>query len=288
MPDSAAESNAASRWISVRVQADAASPVARDACMAALFAVGAQGVHEDGRALVTHFPPGTDLERVHLALTEADENVLIETAPVPDIDWTEAWKSRIGAHTLGSLTVAPPWLAEGRDPAMTIVINPGMAFGTGEHATTRGVVRLLPAQLRPNAIVADLGAGSAVLAIAAAKLGAARVYAIELDEDAIPDAEENVARNGVADRVHVLQGDAAALMPLVAPVQLVLANIISSVLIELLPIIAMGLDDHGTAILSGILLEERDTMRDVLSAHGWRILEEDSEEIWWSVSIARA
>lgn len=283
MPEASTE-----RWISVRVQPDAASATAREACLAALFAVGAQGVHEDGLALVTHFPPGTDLEAVHLALTEADEQVVIETAPVPDIDWSEAWKSRITAHTLGSLTVTPPWLAEGRDPATTIVINPGMAFGTGEHATTRGVVRLLPAQLTPNATVADLGAGSAVLAIAAAKLGAARVYAIELDSDAIPDAEANVARNGVADRVHVFEGDAAAFLPLIAPVQLILANIISSVLIELLPLMAMGLAENGTAILSGILREERETMLGVLAAHGWRVLEEDAEEIWWSVSIARA
>lgn len=276
------------RWISVRVQPDTTSDIAREACLAALFAVGAQGVHEDGLALVTHFPPGTDLEAVHRAVTEADAEVVIETAPVPEIDWSEAWKARIGAHTLGPLTVTPPWLAEGRDPATTIVINPGMAFGTGEHPTTRGVVRLLPAQLTADATVADLGAGSAVLSIAAAKLGAKRVYAIELDSDAIPDAEENVARNGVADRVFVFEGDAAALLPLVAPVQLVLANIISSVLIELLPLIAMGLAADGTAILSGILREERETMLEVLVAHGWRVLDEDAEEIWWSVSIARA
>ena len=282
MPD------AGERWISVRVTPDAGTVGAREACMAALFAVGAQGVHEDLSALVTHFPPGTDLEVVHRALTEADEQAVIETAPVPDIDWSEAWKSRIGSHQLGSLTVAPPWLAETLDPASTIVIEPGMAFGTGEHATTRGVVRLMPRRLRAGDTVADLGAGSAVLAIAAAKLGAARVYAIELDGEAIPDAEANVVRNGVVGQVHVFEGDAGALLPLVAPVQLVLANIISSVLIELLPIIGMGLAEGGSAILSGILQEERPTMVEVLAAHGWVILEEDAEDIWWSVSIARA
>jgi ribosomal protein L11 methyltransferase len=213
---------------------------------------------------------------------------VVETAPVPDIDWTEAWKSRITAHALGTLTVAPPWLAAGLDPATSIIIEPGMAFGTGEHATTRGVVRLLPRQLAPGAIVADLGAGSAVLSIAAAKLGAARVYAVELDGDAIPDAEQNVVRNSVADRVHVFEADAGALLPLVAPVDLVLANIISSVLIELLPVIGSSLRADGTAILSGILAEERETMLAVLAAHGWRVLEEDAEDIWWSVSIARA
>ncbi|BAH38939.1 MAG TPA: methyltransferase domain-containing protein [Gemmatimonas aurantiaca] len=282
MPESEA------RWISVRVTPDQHSVGAREACMTALFAVGAQGVHEDLSALVTHFPPGTDLEAVHRAITEADDLAVIETAPVPDIDWSEAWKSRIGSHQLGDLMVTPPWLAEGQDPARTIIIEPGMAFGTGEHATTRGVVRLMPRRLRSGSTVADLGAGSAVLAIAAAKLGAARVYAIELDGEAIPDAEANVERNGVADRVHVFEGDAGSLLPLVAPVHLVLANIISSVLTELLPVIGMALSEDGSAILSGILYEERSMMVEVLTAHGWTILEEDAEDIWWSVSIARA
>jgi ribosomal protein L11 methyltransferase len=274
------------RWISVRVRPSAADG-ARDACMSALFAVGAQGVHEDDSSLVTHFPPHTELAAVHLALTEADEGATIETAPVADIDWSEAWKSRIHAHHLGSLTVTPPWLAEGRDPARTIVIEPGMAFGTGEHATTRGVVRLLPTVMRDGDVVADLGAGSAVLAIAAAKLGAARVYAVELDGEAIPDAEQNVVRNDVADRVHVFEADAAMLLPLLAPVRVVLANIISSVLVELLPIIAQSLTDDGGAILSGILQEERTAMLAVLESTGWRVVDEDSEDIWWSVSIVR-
>jgi ribosomal protein L11 methyltransferase len=282
------ETAASSRWISVRVQPSGTGAGARDACLAALFAVGAQGVHEDGRALVTHFPPGTDLVVVHEALSAADELVQIETAPVPDIDWTEAWKARITAHELGSLTVTPPWLAAGRDPASTIVIEPGMAFGTGEHATTRGVVRLLPAQLQSGDVVADLGAGSAVLSIAAAKLGAGRVYAVELDPEAIPDAERNVEANGVADRVHVFAADAAALLPLVAPVRLILANIISSVLIELLPIIGTSLTEGGRVILSGILQEERPMMLEVLAAHGWSVLAEDAEDIWWSVAIAKA
>lgn len=284
MSDRAAD--ASERWISMRVQPGAGS-AARAASMAALFAAGAQGVHEDGASLVTHFPPGTDLELVHRAVTEADEQATIETSPVPDIDWSEAWKTRITSHQLGSLTVTPPWLAESMDPAVTIVIEPGMAFGTGEHPTTRGVVRLLPARLAAGKTVADLGAGSAVLAIAAAKLGASRVYAIELDADAIPDAEKNVERNGVTGVVHVFEGDAGALLPLVAPVDIVLANIISSVLIELMPLIGSSLTEGGSAILSGILLEERETMIEVLGAHGWTILEEDAEDIWWSVSIAK-
>jgi ribosomal protein L11 methyltransferase len=114
------------------------------------------------------------------------------------------------------------------------------------------------------------------------------VYAIELDADAIPDAEKNVSRNGVAERVHVFEADAGALLPLVAPVDVVLANIISSVLIELMPVIGAALQPGGAAILSGILREERETMLAVLAAHGWTVIEEDAEDIWWSVSIAKA
>lgn len=272
--------------MSVRVK-PSAHEHATSACLAALFAMGAQGVHEDGAMLVTHFPPETNLESVYRALTEADDNAVIETSPVPDIDWSVEWKARIVAHELGPLTVTPPWLNLDRDPATTIVIDPGMAFGTGDHPTTRGVVRLLPSVMRRGDIVADLGAGSAVLAIAAAKLGAARVYAIELDGEAIPNAEENVIRNGVADRVHVFEADAATLLPMVAPVRVVLANIISSVLLELLYVIEQSLADDGAAILSGILQEEREMMVQALAVMGWRIVAEDAEGIWWSVSIVR-
>lgn len=276
----------ASSWTSVRAR-PGTDDGAHAACLAALFAAGAQGVHEDGRQLVTHFPPGFDLEHVHLALTEADPDVVIETEAVADIDWSEAWKARVTSHDLGALTVTPPWLPGDADASRNIVIDPGMAFGTGDHATTRGVIRLLPAVLHRGDVVADLGAGSAVLSIAAAKLGASRVYAIELDADSITNANENVEANGVADRVHVFEGDAAVLLPLVAPVRLVLANIISSVLLDLFPVIEQCLTPEGTAIVSGILREERDMMTRALADRGWHVVAEDAEDIWWSASIAR-
>jgi len=91
----------------------------------------------------------------------------------------------------------------------------------------------------------------------------------------------------VSDQVRVFEGDAAVLLPLLAPVRVVTANIISSVLTELLPMIGRSLSDGGVAILSGILVEERDEMLAVISAGGWTVLNEDAEELWWSVSITR-
>jgi ribosomal protein L11 methyltransferase len=271
-------------WLAVRVSAG----VARDAALAALFELGSQGVQEAGDDLVTHFPDDVDASDVVSRLHRAVPGATVSTALVPEVDWAEEWKKGVGAHELGVLSIVPPWLADGRDLARTIVIEPEMAFGTGEHETTRGVVRLLPALVRPGDHVADLGAGSAVLSIAAAKLGAARVVAIELDHDSIGNANGNVARNGVADVVTVLEGDVAVLLPLVAPVRVVLANILSSVLLELLPGIGAALARDGEAILSGILLEERSMMLDELVEHGWRVVAEDVEGSWWSVRIARA
>ena len=270
-------------WITVRV----VPGIDRDAVSASLFEAGAMGVQELNDTLLTQVASQSEADALVHAVLVQHPDARATTEPLPDVDWSEEWKRGIHAQRLGSLTVAPPWLAHGLDPACTIIIEPAMAFGTGEHATTRGVVRLLESVIRRGDHVADLGAGSAVLAIAAAKLGASRVAAIELDHDAIENAEQNVVRNGVADRVSVIEGDAAMLLPLVAPVRVVTANIISSVLVELLPLIGLALDTDGRAILSGILAAERDEMVCVIGDSGWRIEAEDSEDIWWSVTIAR-
>ena len=95
-------------------------------------------------------------------------------------------------------------------------------------------------------------------------------------------------RNGVADRVTVIEGDASLLLPLVAPLRVVLANILSSVLLELLPSIRNALAADGHAVLSGILVEERATMIAALATGGWRVVAEDVEGAWWTVCIARS
>ena len=271
----------APRWLAVRVD-HAAN---RAAVVAALFDAGSQGVQEDGSALVTHFPPFTDASVIESLVAAADPVARVTTSDAPQIDWSE-WRASVRAHRLGILTVAPPWLADEADP-MTVSIEPAMAFGTGEHATTRGVVRLMQRLEAMPAIVADLGAGSAVLAICAARLGAHKVIAIELDRDAIGNAERNVAANGVAHSVHIIEGDAAVLLPLLAPVGLVLANIISSVLVGMLAVIHDSLEPRGSAILSGILKEEKPRMLSEIDPSQWQVVSEDEEDEWWSVLIER-
>jgi len=266
-------------WTTVRVRGGD-----RAALIVALFGIGAEGVQELDDEIVTHLR-APEANEVAAAIRRVDGRATVELAPTPDVDWSVAWRAGVRAHRVGGLVVTPPWLADDFAATERIVIEPQMAFGTGEHETTRGMLRLLQSAVRPGSFAADLGTGSGVLAIAAAKLGARRVVGIELDSDAIGNAEDNIARNDVAERVTIIEGDAAALLPLVAPVNLVLANIISSVLLDLLPTIRDCLSPGGEAILSGILDVERTRMLEAL--RDWTVVAEDREGSWWSVRIAR-
>lgn len=270
-------------WVSIRVHPGSN----REAVLATLFESGAQGVQEIDDNLLTHVEGEPAAEALICAILAASPNARVDCYPLVDGDWTERWKRGVRAQHVGDLIVAPPWLASELEPARTIVIDPAMAFGTGEHATTRACLRLLQAVIRPHDRVADVGAGSAVLSIAAAKLGARFVAAIEIDPDAIGNAEENVRRNDVADRVRVIEGDAALLLPLIAPIRVITANILSSTITALLPAMAEALEPDGRAILSGILVSERETLSKTLVDNGWRIESEDVEDEWWSTTAAR-
>lgn len=268
-------------WIALRITPSSN----REGVIAALFEAGSQGVEEDGVCVVTHFPGDAPIDAIRKAVIGADPRADISVADAPEVDYSQ-WKASVSSHRVGELVIAPPWLARESDARRTIVVDPAMAFGTGEHASTRGVMRLMQGVVRPGDVVADLGAGSAVLSIAAAKLGAARIAAIEIDPDSIGNAEDNVSANEVEGQIEVIEGDATTLLPLLAPVRVVLANIISSVLIPLLPVIRASLAPGGQAILAGILCEERDPMVAALDADGWAIQREDTEDVWWSVQIA--
>lgn len=268
-------------WISLRITPESN----REGVIAALFESGSQGVQEDGAAVVTHFPADARIHEIRNAVLAADPHADIAIADSPDTDYSE-WRASVSSHQVGGLVIAPPWLARGLDPETTVIVDPVMAFGTGEHPTTRGAMRLMQGVIRPGDVVADVGAGSAVLSIAAAKLGATRVAAIEIEHDSIGNAEENVLANSVSERVEVIEGDATILLPLLAPVRVVIANIISSVLIAMLPMMKASLASGGQAILAGILVEERDAMVSALDAGGWAIEREDTEDVWWSVQIA--
>ena len=273
-------------WLAVRVAG--ASATTRDAIAAAMIEAGAACVQEEREDLVTYLPGDAPLDDLRGAVA-SDAGAVLELREASAAEIDRSWPSTVSVSRAGRFLIAPPWLAPtAADDDIVIVIDPAMAFGTGEHASTRGMLRLMQNVVRRGDRVADLGAGSAVLAIAAAKLGALRVAAIELDPDAIGNAEDNVRVNGVADRVVVIEGEAQALLPHVAPVRVVLANIISSVLIPLLPAIRAGLEPEGVAIFSGVLLDERETFLSALAEAEWRVEAEDIEDVWWTAAARPA
>jgi ribosomal protein L11 methyltransferase len=270
-----------SDWTEVRVRSDK-----REAIVDALFALGAEGVEERDREVVTHVRH-LDRDAALTQLKQADTAATVEFTATPNVDWSSEWRTRLTAHRVGGLVITPPWLADQFTENERIVIEPGMAFGTGDHETTRGVMALMQRVIRAGDTVADLGAGSAVLAIAAAKLGATRAVAIEMDPDAIGNAEENIATNGVSDRCSILLGDASVLLPLVAPVRLVLANILANAVIDLLPAIAKALPPDGHAIVSGILIAERLEVERAANEAGLRVSDAIEDGLWWSATLAR-
>jgi ribosomal protein L11 methyltransferase len=256
----------------------------REAVIAALFDAGAGAIQDEGPSITTHFPDDVATRGAAAAVARVDSAASIEIEDTPPADYS-TWRASVSAWEVGALTVCPPWLASGRDPAKTIVIDPAMAFGTGEHPTTRGTLLLMQNVLRPGDSVADLGTGSGVLAIAAAKLGAAGVAGIEHDVDAIANAEANVRANGVDRSVAIVAGDAGTLLPLLAPVRVVLANIASLALLQLLPVIGAALSADGVAVISGVLVSESQGFR--ARMQDWRTLEEHVEGDWWTAAIAR-
>jgi len=265
-------------WHMLRVRTGRTAEVS-----ATLGGAGALALQEDAGGVTTHFPTEADARDVASRIALLDPAAQVEIGETPAADYSR-WRASVGAWQVGRITVAPPWLAAGLDPARAVIIDPAMAFGTGEHPTTRGALALLQLVLRPSDTVADLGTGSGVLAIAAAKLGAVRVVGVEHEAEAIANAQANVEANGVADMVTVIHGDAGTLLPLLAPVRVVLANIASLALLQLMPIIAAALTPDGQAVISGILTSESRGFRAHLNE--WSITEELVEDDWWTAAIA--
>jgi len=167
-------------------------------------------------------------------------------------DWAHAWKAYYKPHHIGKIVIKPTWenydLQEGE---VVVELDPGMAFGTGTHPTTTMVIELLQAYLQAGDVVVDVGTGTGVLAVAAAKLGAAKVTALDIDPVSVDVAKENIVLNNVQDRVEVRRNDLLAGFSQKA--QVVTANIIADVIIRLLPDAENIILPGGYLLASGII-----------------------------------
>lgn len=194
-------------------------------------------------------------------------------------DWESAWKAyfkpiHVGKHFLIKPTWEPVELTKGD---IVLELDPGMAFGTGTHPTTTLCLRALEDIVKPGQIVFDLGTGSGILAIAAAKLGA-QVEAVDLDSVAIRVAQENVDLNRVNDRVQIVRGDLGTVLTRQADV--VIANIIADVILILLADLKRLLHPDGEFLASGIIENRAEDVEEGLKEAGFEIVERIEDSGW--------
>ena len=269
-------------WIELTLEVDAA---AAEAFSDALLEAGADCVSLEeppapgGRQhlsalLAACTPAGAVMEKAARAAAIAVPG--FSTASIEEQDWVTKSQSQFAATAIGRLWIGPRWLAAPDDAQIVVHVDPGLAFGTGSHPTTRLALAYLEQTLRPGARVLDYGCGSGILAIAAAKLGAAQVDAVDIDAQAVETARANASANGVLVRAMLSEEFERS------QYDLVVSNILAQPLIILAPLLAAATAPGGCIALAGVLETQAAEvsavyrsafeMRLQASAEGWALL----------------
>jgi len=203
-------------------------------------------------------------------------------------DWAESWKAFFWPEKIGKrVVVKPTWRDYTPGPGDIIIeLDPGMAFGTGTHPTTRLCVGMLETFVKEGASVLDVGTGSGILMVAAHKLGASKVWGIDIDPVAVEVSTENLDLNGVpAEGRRVVAGDLA--WDVEGRFDLVVANILSEVILSLLDQIPAVLEPGGVFVSSGIIDENAASVTEKMTAMGFDILEVHHMEGWTAIAGRR-
>ena len=238
-------------WLSITVELDAAKA---EALSEALIEAGADSVDleplRQGIRLTALAAPEADARALleHAAQTAGIASPEFQARALEDDDWVRRSQAQFGPLRMGErLWIVPSWHAAPPPPALVVRLDPGLAFGTGSHPSTRLVLSALEEKIRGNERVLDYGCGSGILGIAAAKLGAGAIDAVDIDSQALEVARANARLNGVA-----LKACLPAELP-AGDYDIVLANILALPLIELAPELAARTRAGGRVLLSGIL-----------------------------------
>jgi ribosomal protein L11 methyltransferase len=259
--------------------------------------------HPDQRQLLAWLPaadwPAAERQRLQAALAPLAEPFALPLPPISwaqqdDEDWSLSWKQHWRPDPVGErLLILPSWLQVPADCAQRLVIHmdPGSAFGTGSHPTTRLCLEALeglPAGL-DGLRVADLGCGSGILGLAALRLGATSVAAVDTDPLAVRATAGNAEACGLQQRLRVQQGSLEALADLLEqrPADLLLCNILAPVIEALCPAFDAVLAPSGVGVLSGLLVSQEPRLRQALALQGWHALLTARQNDWGMLTIRR-
>ena len=208
------------------------------------------------------FPEHTDTDDI---LARVRQSLGLAQTPVHKIDllgdedWAHSWMSHYKPLQVGrGLWVVPSWCTPPEPAAVNIILDPGLAFGTGDHPTTSLCLEWLAQQALAGKTILDYGCGSGILSIAALKLGAQAAYAVDIDAQALNVTRQNAIHNGIHKGLHVMQ---PSLLPRDFQADIVLANILMGTLIELAPEIQARVRSGGSLALSGMLAGQETEVR---------------------------
>lgn len=209
----------------------------------------------------------------------------VETNLVHEEDWENSWKKYYNPVKIGDrIVVKPDWESyEKKDGEIIISIDPGMAFGTGTHDTTKMCIQMLDEFVKKDMAIADVGCGSAILSIAAAKLGARKVLAIDIDTVAVRVAQENVKKNNVSDIIEVIRSDGLAGTQV--KYDIVIANIIADVIIKITEDVKNSLNNGGIFITSGIIKDRENDVSSRLTSEGFSIIKRITSGEWVALGL---
>lgn len=242
-------------------------------------------VEDSGNTLRIFFNTATDRDAATTHLRAVMPALSCAPVDVPDEHWAERSQAALTAVRVGALTVAPPWDIPA-DGSQVIVILPSMGFGTGHHASTRLCLGLLQELALQGRRVCDVGTGSGVLAIAALRLGATTVVALDYDIDAVVCARESAELNHVTTGLDILQFDLERDgMVAGEPFDLVIANLTGGMLIRLVDRLVAMTMSGGSLILSGITLAEGDDVIAAFTRPGGDVVARRDEDGWIGLSL---
>jgi ribosomal protein L11 methyltransferase len=209
----------------------------------------------------------------------------LQVRSVDDADWTDAWKAGYAPQRIGRVVIVPSWLDEPIAPdEVALRLDPGMAFGTGLHPTTRGCLTLLQAISPMPPVVLDVGSGSGILALAALRLGAERAVCYDTDPLAVEATLANAAANDLGDRITCQLGSLSS-KAVREPYPLVLANLVAAVLIDLAEPLAAHTAPGGTLLASGIIEDRADEVLAALTDAGFALEGRLDDGEWVSLQL---